>query len=114
MQSAVALHALAQLDHVRAAHARVAKKRERQARLGADRVRRFKLGDLRVGPSVETFGSAPQAFDLECRVGGDVPCGLGPDEELAQSLEPTICGLGKLGLLVADLTEMPLLHKGER
>src|SRR5713226_1457534 len=106
MQSAVALHALAQLDHVRAAHARVAKKRERQTRLRADGVRRFKSSDLLVGPSVETFGSATQALHLECRVGGDVSCCLGPDEQLAKSLKPTICGLGKLGLLVADLPDM--------
>jgi hypothetical protein len=37
-----------------------------------------------------------------------------PTRTVAQSLEPTICRLGKLGLLVADLTDMPFLHKGER
>jgi hypothetical protein len=72
-------------------------------------VSRFKSSDLLVGPSVEAFGSATEAFHLEGRVGGDVPGSLGPDEQLAQSLEPTICGLWKLGLLVADFTDMPFL-----
>lgn len=76
----VTLKPLAQLHGVRAAHSQISKQGESQARLCADRMMAFELGNLVIGPSVPAL-SGTQAFLVTDRIDVDVASLLRPRKQ---------------------------------